>query len=252
MAVSLTGKLGVAAALTAATFTTNAFAEADAKADRAFVETVVKEYLEKHPEKVFEALVAYQEKQEAEKQKDAQEKVKQYEDKLNDLAMTPAIGNVKDADVTVVEFFDYACGYCRRSYPIMQQLVEDDPKVRVLFKEFPILGKASDIASKAAVAVFVTDPEKYIDAHQLLMTQRLRDKESILKAFAGAGINAEEAEKAMDGEEVAEILESAASLARNIGVNGTPAFVINGKFIGGALNLERFKSLVAEAREEKK
>lgn len=223
----------------------------ETKNDKAFVEGVIKEYFQKNPDVVFNALVAYQQKQEEEKQKTAQEKVQQHEDKLYDLDLTPAIGNVDGADATVVEFFDYSCGYCRRSFPILQQLVKDDPKVRVLFKEFPILGKASEEASKAAVAVFITQPKKYFDAHQLFMTQRLRDKEAILKALEGIGVDAKAVEKAMDGEEVAKVLESADAVARSIGVNGTPAFIVNGQFVGGALSLDTFKQMIADARAKK-
>jgi protein-disulfide isomerase len=218
--------------------------------DKEFIEKIIAEYLQKNPGAVYQALIAYQEEQEKAKHRSAAEKVKQYQSDLTDLSVTPSAG-AKDADVTVIEFFDYSCGYCRRSFAEIDKLLKEDPKVRVLFKEFPILGESSQLAAKAALAVFVTQPDKYYEVHGLLMTKRLREEAAIMQELQGIGLDTAKIKEAMQGKQVAELLEKTNTLARAIGVNGTPAFVVNDKFVGGAIDLEQMKSMIAAARAGK-
>lgn len=159
----------------------------------------------------------------------------------------PVIGN-PDGDVTVVEFFDYNCPYCKRAAPEIEMLIEFDPNVRVVYREWPILGEGSVYASRAALAA--RNQGKYEEFHWAMMALNGRAEEtSVLKVAGDLGMNIERLKADMQSEEVNEHIETSMNLAQLLGFNGTPSFVIGDALVPGLVSIDELQSLVADARE---
>ena len=160
------------------------------------------------------------------------------------------LGNPK-GDVTLVEFFDYNCGYCKRALPDMLALLKDDPKLKIVLKEFPILGPGSLEAARVAVAVRMQDPggQKYIEFHQALLTSP--GPASKEKAFAAAkdqGLDMNRLEQDMASDEVGATLNEDVKLASAVGITGTPGYVIGKDVVVGAIGLTGLKRQIDTAR----
>ncbi|MBI3702746.1 MAG: DsbA family protein, partial [Rhizobiales bacterium] len=160
------------------------------------------------------------------------------------------LGN-PDGNVTFVEFFDYNCGYCKRAMSDMLTLLKDDPKLKVVLKEFPVLGPGSVEAAQVATAVRMQDKsgKKYLDFHQKLLGGRGQaNKASALAAAKEAGLNMAQLEKDMAGPEVKASLQEAFKLAEALGLNGTPSYVIGSEVVIGAVGLPALQEKINTAR----
>lgn len=160
------------------------------------------------------------------------------------------LGN-KGGDVTFVEFFDYNCGYCKRAMADMLELMKDDPKLKVVLKEFPVLGPGSVEAAQVAIAVRMQDSsgKKYLDFHQKLMGGRGQaDKARALAAAKDAGLDMARLDKDMQSPEVRSTIEENFKLAEAMGMNGTPSYVIGKQVVVGAVGLDALRQKVALAR----
>ena len=165
---------------------------------------------------------------------------------LFDDPRSPVMGN-PEGDVTVVEFFDYRCPYCRRVAPDLEALIDGDPDVRVVFKEWPILGRASVLAARAALAAHAQG--LYWGVHTALMTGALEADEDAIVAFAQSlGADGDRLRADMASDAVTEALIANDELARTLGLSGTPAFVIGDTVVPGAIPVDQMRALVAEAR----
>jgi protein-disulfide isomerase len=215
------------------------------------IEQIVREYLQKNPEIVVDALRAAQAKQrEAQREKQLQAITKHREELLRDSA-SPVGGNVA-GDVTVVEFFDYACPHCKNVTPQVKQLLREDPKVRFVYKELPVLGEASTTAARAALAA--REQNKYFAFHDVLMAASGALNEAVIFRVAGeVGLDVGRLKTDMASTPVTEALEKNRALAQALGVNGTPAFVIGNDLAPGmapgAVSIARLKEMVAKARQ---
>jgi protein-disulfide isomerase len=161
------------------------------------------------------------------------------------------LGN-PDGDVTMVEFFDYNCGYCKGALPAMLNLLSDDPKLKIVLKEWPILGPGSLEAADVAVAVRMQDPDgkKYLAFHsKLLGDPGLANEQKALTAAAAAGLDLPRLEKDMGSDEVSATIDEDSALARTIGISGTPGYVIGDKVVAGAVGLDGLKQQIADARD---
>lgn len=160
------------------------------------------------------------------------------------------LGN-KNGDVTFVEFFDYNCGYCKRAMGDMLDLLKNDPKLKVVLKEFPVLSPGSVEAAQVAVAVHMQDPggKKYLDFHQRLLGGRgPADRAHALAAAKDAGLDMARIEKDMQSPEVKATIEENMKLAEFMGLNGTPSYVIGKQIVVGAIGLDGLKEKIAQAR----
>jgi len=154
-----------------------------------------------------------------------------------------------DGDVTIVEFFDYRCGYCKKVYPDLMKVVEDDGNIRLVLKEFPILGDASVLGSRAVMAAQLQG--KYMEFHNALMELRGNITETRLMALASQmDIDGEKLAADMKSEDITNKIRRTYDLAQALGISGTPAFVIGGKLTPGAVPAERLKQLIAQVREQ--
>jgi len=199
-----------------------------------------------NPEVIEEAIRALQTKRETEEKNRAQAALSAQGDALRRHPMTPVSGNAK-GDVTVVEFFDYQCGYCKRSLGSMVNLLSSDKNVRVVWKELPILGPASRFAARAAMASKRQD--KYFDFHVGVMSSQGRLSESkVMSIAADVGLNVDRLREDMKDPKIEAYLDETLQLANSLGIRGTPAFVIGDTLVPGAVDESRLKRLIAETR----
>jgi protein-disulfide isomerase len=233
------------ALLAAASLTAPLTAQA---ADEAEIEAVVRKLLTEKPDIVIDAIRAYQAREEAEKESRQREQVTSQKDALQGNPGDPVIGN-PNGSITVVEFFDYRCGYCKRSLDTVLSLVDRNSDVRVVFKEFPILGEESTIAARASLALQKVAPQHYRAFHEKVMTHRgAMNKDALLKLAQEVGSDAAAVETAMQDPSIDETIRANYELAEALGIRGTPAFVVGEKVIPGAVGLSTLEELVAKER----
>lgn len=220
-------------------------------AQKTAVEAVVRELLlKKEPELIVKAAQEVQKRMETESAAKGQEAILKNRDKLLKDPNAPVGGNPK-GDVTVVEFFDYQCGYCKMAQENVLKLLNDDKNVRILYKEYPILGPVSTFAAKAALAS--VEQGKYIKFHEALMSVKDRlTEESVLSTAKSVGLDVEKLKKTMESEKIEKIIKDNQDLAAEIGARGTPAFIIGDKLYPGVLSVEQMKETIAEARKSAK
>jgi protein-disulfide isomerase len=217
---------------------------------RGEIERIIKEYLLSHPELMQDVMSELEKRQsvaEAEKHRDA---VKQHSDAIFTSPRQVTLGNLQ-GDVTVVEFFDYNCGYCKRAMQDVFQLTKDDPKLKVVFKEFPVLGPGSVDAAKVAVAVRMQDKsgKKYLDFHQKLLGGRGQaDKARALAVAKEVGMDMKRIDTDMATDEVKVSIEESLKLAETLGLNGTPSYIVGTDVVIGAVGLDALRTKVSTAR----
>lgn len=237
--------------LTLSAFTDNALAAGDGlnDAQRKEVEKVVQDYIIKNPEILIRAIQEHQSRQQRAERDQARNNLVALAPELNSNPASPVIGN-PDGDVTVVEFFDYRCGYCKKVFPTIQALLKEDGNIRYVLKEFPILGPVSVIASQVALAVWDIAPDKYMAFHSALMTIRGQLSEERIFALADdLDIDIAAVRKAMNKAVVTDELNKNMKLAESLDINGTPAFVIGRELAPGAISMNELKRLISAARE---
>jgi len=215
-------------------------------AEKAAIEAIVRDYLTSNPEVIVDAIEALREKQrQAEAAQQKMALVTHREALLADPA-TPIVGNPQ-GDVSVVEFFDYRCGYCKRVFPSLMGTIDSDGGIRLVLKEFPILGPESQYAARAALAS--RKQGKYSEFHVALMGFRGNLSEAAVMAIArSVGLDTDRLARDMDDDSVTAAIETNMALANALGIRGTPAFIIGDRLVPGALTVETLKSLIAEAR----
>jgi protein-disulfide isomerase len=217
---------------------------------RSDIEAIVKNYLIGHPEVLEEAMNELSKRQAADEAAKHEASVAKNAEEIFNSPRGVVLGN-KDGDVTFVEFFDYNCGYCKRAMADMLDLLKNDPKLKVVLKEFPVLSEGSVEAAKVAVAVRMQDPtgKKYLDFHQKLLGGRgPADKARALAAAKDAGLDVARIEKDLANPEVKSTIEENFKLAEDMGLNGTPSYVIGKQIVVGAVGLDGLKEKIGMAR----
>ncbi len=159
----------------------------------------------------------------------------------------PSLGNL-EGDVVIVEFFDYQCGYCRRVFGPLMEVVADDGNVKVLVREYPIFGEASVNAAKAALAAHKQG--KYEAFHRALIGIGRADPAAIETAAFDAGVDLDRMLTDMEGPDIALELARNRKLAQAIALRGTPSFVVGSTFVGGAISADAMRKIIAQARSE--
>ncbi len=219
-----------------------------APADKAATKQMVREVLEENPEILMEALDSLRKKMESGQMPGSRATLGRLRKELENDPDTFIAGNPK-GDVTVVEFFDYRCGYCKRAQPVIQQLLKSDGRIRLALKEFPILGPDSLIAARAAIAAMRQD--KYAPFHDALMAAQGALSESrVLRIATENGLDAARLRKDMDDPKVEKIIKRNHEIAESLGISGTPSFIIGDTLVPGFAELEQLQKLVAAARSE--
>ncbi len=203
------------------------------------IQSILREYLIANPEVLQEAMAEFEKRQTAAESEKHKTAVKDNAKAIFSSPRQVTLGN-PDGDVTFVEFFDYNCGYCKRAMLDMLALMKADPKLKVVLKEFPVLGPASLEAAQVGVAVRMQDKtgKKYLEFHQKLMGGRGQaDKSHAMAAAKDAGLNMAQLEKDLASPEIKATLDESFKLAEALGMNGTPAYVIGSDVVIGAVGL---------------
>jgi protein-disulfide isomerase len=239
--------IAAAAVFMAAAAAQGAQAEPFSADQRQQIEGIVKDYLMAHPEVMQDAMAELEKRQqdaEAEKHRTA------VHDNNATLFASPhqvVLGNPQ-GKVTMVEFFDYNCGYCKRALPDMVELLKTNPNLKFILKEFPVLGEGSVEAARVAVAVRMQDNsgKKYLEFHQKLLGARgPADKAHALAAAKDVGFDMARIEKDMNGDEAKKTIDENLKLADALGVNGTPSYVVGNEVVVGAVGLDTLKEKLA-------
>lgn len=220
--------------------------------DRDTFRDEVRAYLLDNPEVLLEAMRVLEERRAQDAALQDSDMLSAYADELFNDPTSWAGGNL-DGDVTLVEFVDYRCGYCKRAHPEISELVENDGNIRIVRKEFPILGEDSLKAARYALAVRqVAGDDAYEGVSDALMTMRSAVTDDVLSQMAESfGLDWAEIQTAMDSDEVAAVIAKNHDLGRRMQINGTPAFVMENQMLRGYLPPDAMRQVLAEVRESK-
>lgn len=209
----------------------------------------VKAYLTDHPEVIVEAIQRYKTRRRATKQAKLKDTIARRKDELLHDPASPVGGNPQ-GDITLVEFSDYNCPYCRHFTPVLAKAETADPMLRVVHKEIPILGPSSLYAATAALAS--RKQGKYIAFHRALMEAKGVATERLVLAIAArVGIDVTQLKQDSKDPAIQAAIGRNLALARELQITGTPTFVIGDTLVSGALNLQRLQALVRHARATK-
>jgi protein-disulfide isomerase len=223
---------------------------AEKPADQARVEAIVHNYLLQHPEVLQEAIAELEKRQAAAEAEKHQSAVKDNAAILFSSPRQVVLGNPQ-GDVTFVEFFDYNCSYCKRALSDMLDLIKTDPKLKVVLKEFPVLGQGSVEAAQVAVGVRMQDKtgKKYLEFHQkLLLGRGQADRARALAVAKEIGLDMTRLEKDIASAEARATIEESMKLAEALGLNGTPSYVVGSNVVIGAVGLPALREKVNTAR----
>lgn len=229
-------------------FTQEAMTDAEREAFRA----EVRAYLLENPEVLMEAMDVLQSREQAAAaEKEKMIVVQNHDAIFNDTASW--VGGNPQGDITVVEFLDYRCGYCRKAWQEVDALVKSDGNIRIVMKEFPILGEQSVISSRFAIAVLqLHGPEAYAKAHDALISLRADATPEAMERLAGdLGHDWAELQTRMNGPEVTAVIEANHALAQNLEISGTPTFVVDGTMVRGYVPLDGMRQIIADERAKK-
>lgn len=226
-----------------------AAADFDGK-DRKAIEEIVRQYLLDNPEIIFEAIETLREREQVAKEESQRRALKGSHAQIYDHPLSPQSGN-PEGDVTIVEFFDYQCGYCKRVFPTLMQIVGEDKNVRVVWKELPILSPVSRFAARAAMAA--DRQGRYFDFHVALMDLKGRlTEQRVMETAEKTGLDMKKLIKDMAAPEIERYLDDTYALAEALGISGTPAFVIGDSLVPGAISAADMRALVTVARDKPK
>lgn len=207
------------------------------------IEDILKNYILENPDIISDALDKLQQVRMDELKKKVQEKIIEKKEQLESNS-SPYIGNEHGKSI-IVMFYDYNCGYCKQSYDAVNALVNSNPDVKVILKTYPILGTESEFLAKLSTAIFIKDKAKFKAIHEELISDKVYNKDDLIHLFKTHGLNFSEIEHFSDSEEVSNILKENFLLARDLKINGVPAFVINGIYHPGHLTLEQLSEKIA-------
>jgi len=242
---------GVAAATAAATsYLVLRYAPLGAaSADQVRIEKTVRDYLTKNPEVLVEMTNELDKRQAAEQEAQQKKTISENADAIFRSPMAHVVGN-PSGDVSLVEFFDYNCGYCRKAMPDVVKLVKDDGKIRLVLKELPIFGEDSEAAAKLALAS--NKQGKYFEMHQKLFSEPGKaDKDKALRVAKELGLDVDQLQKDAEDPDIRKGLEQAKDLAQKLNLQGTPLYLIGDRVLPGAPDdlLDELKAKVADVRK---
>ena len=210
--------------------------------------SIVREYLLNNPEVLREVSQELEKKEAAEDSARQKVALKDNADQIYRSSLDLVAGN-PDGKVTMVEFFDYNCGYCKRAMPDVMRMIEEDKDLRLVMKEFPILGPGSQVAAKAAIAS--KKQGKYWDFHLAMLGHDGHvEADTVMEIAKSVGLDVEKLKADMESEEIGAILEANMSLAQKLGIQGTPAFIIDETLIPGAIGFEGLTASVKQVRDQ--
>jgi thiol-disulfide isomerase/thioredoxin len=220
---------------------------AQAKIDPAVLNPMIEQYLLSDPKLLQRMSTALEETLRGEEAERTTAAMSEFHDSIFNAPGQIVLGN-PDGDVTLVEFFDYNCGYCRAALPDMAALLAEDPNLKIVLKEFPILSNESIDAARIGVLVGQSDAD-YWNFHQALFTSRGKvDKAVALEAAQDLGLSPVELELQMGSDSVAQTIQASYEIAQALGITGTPTYIIGNEIIPGAIGVDELRARIADMR----
>ena len=215
---------------------------------RKAIEAIIHDYLTKNPDVLIDTLQAAEDKIKGDARDKAAQALSARRREIFDDPETPIAGNPK-GDVSLVEFFDYRCPYCKQVEPSLEALLGEDRQLKLVYKEFPVLGPESVTASRAALAA--RKQGKYDALHRALMLLKGQINEAaVLKTAESVGVDVERLKRDMAAPEIARALKANTELAEALDIRGTPGFVIGNAIVPGAIDLASLKQMIATERRK--
>jgi len=214
---------------------------------RQAIEGIIHDYLMQNPDVLIEALRAAEDKANRDADAKAALVLKDRRGEVFNDPATPVGGNPQ-GDVTIVEFFDYRCPYCKQVQPALQTLIDQDPKLRFVYKEMPVLGAPSVTAAHAALAARLQG--RYEAFHAAMMATKGQITDEVVYQVAGSvGLDIDRLKRDMKAPEIEQAVKANLALAKALEIHGTPGFIIGEHIVPGAIDLDALKNLVADARK---
>lgn len=210
--------------------------------------TKIHDYILNHPEVLVESLEAMQRKKIEESNKQTADYLLQNKSNIENDGLPPVFGN-KDGDITVVVFYDYNCSFCKQANLITNEILESDTGVKIILRPLPILGGTSMYATKVALAVHKISEEKFPLIHNEMMKMKPITEEGIKALLVANQIDYQIVENEINSFAIKELVAKNFDLAKNLGIKGAPSYVVNGIFIPGLVDKEKFTSIIGELRQ---
>jgi len=217
------------------------------KQDKAAIENIVREYLLKNPKVLREAMQALEQQEANDRREAVARELKSLKTDIYNDVTSPVSGD-PNGDVTVVVFFDYNCGYCKTTLPDLEEMLKKDPKLRVIYKEFPILSNDSQLAAQAAMAA--AKQGKYVEFHRALLSTDSATEASIRNVSDRLKLDYAKLQVDMKDPKLNEALLRNSSIASKLGINGTPGYIVGDQIIPGAIDAVSLANLVASERSK--
>lgn len=215
--------------------------------DKSEIETVIHDYLMENPEVILEAVNRLQDREQAKADEAAQAFLQKNRGTIESASAGAFISGNPKGDVTIVEFFDYHCGFCKKSLAGLMKTVEDDKNIKLVLREFPVLGNDSRFAAKAAMAAIEQD--KYMELHLEMMEAKGKlTRSRIENMVIKVGMDLVRFNQDVSNPDYEKVLSANMNLAHGLGINGTPSFVLGDGIIHGMKSGKELRDLVAEAR----
>jgi protein-disulfide isomerase len=210
------------------------------------IEGIVRDYLKSHPEMLIDAIQAADDKLKADAKDKSAQALTSHRQQVFDDPQSPVAGNPK-GDVSLVEFFDYRCPYCKQVEPALEKLIGDDRQLRFVYKEFPVLGPDSETAARVALAA--KKQGKYDAFHRAMMnTGGHIDEAAIYKVAASVGLDVDRLKQDMKSPDIDKQLKTNLDLGSALDLSGTPSFIVGDTIVPGAIGPDELKQLIASAR----
>ena len=213
------------------------------------MDQAIEQYIRSHPEVIEQSLQSLESKRERNEKLRIRQAIAAHQEELLRDPASPVSGNL-NGDVTIIEFFDYRCGYCKRVASAVTQLQKDEPGVRVVYKDFPILGAVSVFGSRAALAARAQGKHQAFHEAMLASESELTQEE-VLAIAQRVGLDVKKLEADLQAPEWQAAIDRNHALAKLLGISGTPGFVVGGEVYPGALELAGLKALVKQARTKR-
>lgn len=215
-------------------------------AQKAEIKKMFDEYLLTSGDKILKSVNSYQAELEEKDRVEASKKAEGFIGTLKNKKDLPMAGN-PDGDITMIEFFDYNCGYCRKALSEIKSVLKDDKNIKVIFMDMPILGPRSLEAAKWSLAA--NKQGKYFEYHQALLEHNGQKDDKVFEKLAkNVGLDVKQLAKDKDDKAIAKLLDDNIAQAQEIGIRGTPGFIVAGQIFPGFMQADRIKEIVAEAR----
>ena len=211
------------------------------------INKLIEDYIMDNPEVILKSLEEMRKRERLQEQEGTKKNLIALEDEIMRNPTDPVGGNI-DGDITIVEFFDYRCGYCKQFFTALNAVLNEDENLRIVFKELPVLGPSSDLAATAAIAA--SRQNLYIPFHNRMMRLKGRfDEKKLFDIAKEVGLDLTQLRTDMDLRGVQGMLDDTKALANKLSISGTPAIIVGSEIVRGAISKDSLKALIAAARE---